>query len=339
MATVRDIAKIAKVSVGTVSKALHDQSNISDATKEKIWQIAAELDYKKRLRFHEPRPKKNPFIGFIVPDVSNQLFGKILSHAEIAAERHGYMLTSCSTNRDPNKEARLLEDLIQRNADGIIIFAPSELAGKVVSRLEYPSERLVALDQAIEGVETNLIISDNTKGTQEACEHLVKLGHKKIAIITGPLTRNVNHERLKSFKEMMENYNIPVNPYLIKESTFEYEGGYHFAWELLQSGNPPTAIFAFNDLMAFGAINAIFEKGLRVPDDISVVGFDDIPMSQFYRPSLTTVRQAYNDMGVIAVERIAGFYNPKGVTLNLGHGHSTLATRLIIRNSTGPVAS
>ena len=336
MVTIRDIAEAAGVSAATVSKALNNQPNVSPNTREKVWKIADELGYEKRNSSvrKSPSVELRPFLGLVVPSLDNPLFSSIAYHVEVTAARYGYLTVPCSTDRDPEKETHHLKVLQSHGADGIIIFAPSEQIGPVIRDLQYPPEQIVALDQPIPEVPTHVVLSDNTKGTEEACEHLIHLGHERIALITGPAYRRCNRERLDAFARTLEKHNIPIDPMLIKESTFGFDGGYHFAWELLQYESPPTAIFAFNDLMAFGAMNALFEKGLRVPDDVSVIGFDDIPMAAYYHPRLTTVRQAYQDMSVIAVERILGSKQPNIAGVTEGRGHSTLATRLIIRDST-----
>ena len=340
MATIKDIAELAGVSSATVSKALNNQPHVSPDTKAKILEIAARLGYKKGTSAgHRGAEKTRRFLGLIVPSLDNPLFGSIAYHVDSAAARYGFLTVPRNTDRDPEKEADSLRELQQLGAEGIIIFAPSEQTGTVIEEIGYPPERIVALDQPIPGLSTHVIVSDNAKGTQEACEHLISLGHERIALITGPATRRCNRERLDAFVRVLRQHDIPIDPELIRESTFGFDGGYHFAWELFQYKAPPTAIFAFNDLMAFGAMNALFEMGLRVPEDVSVVGFDDIPIARFYNPQLTTVRQAYQDMSVIAVERIAAVTQPNMAGITKGRGHSTLATRLIIRESTGPCST
>ena len=336
MVTIRDIAKVAGVSAATVSKALNNQPTVSPNTRDKVWRIAGDLGYEKRSYSVRKLPsvELRPFLGLIVPSLENPLFSSIAYHVEVTAARYGYLTVPCSTDRNPDKEAHHLRELQCHGADGIIVFAPSDQLGHVIRDLQYPPDQIVALDQPIPGISTHVVVSDNAKGTEEACEHLIQLGHERIALITGPAYRRCNRERLDAFVKALKKHDIPIDPNLIKESTFGFDGGYHFAWELLQYESPPTAIFAFNDLMAFGAMNALFEKGLRVPDDISVIGFDDIPMASYYHPRLTTVRQAYQDMSVIAVERILGSKQPNIAGVTEGRGHSTLATRLIIRDST-----
>lgn len=271
MATIRDVAKEAGVSVGTVSKVLNGHS-VRPVTRDKVERAIRKLNYSP-VQVAKGFQGQSPTVGLIIPSVSNPFFASLARSVEDAASRLGYMVLLCNTDRDPEKERRYLGLLLEKRVAGIIIFAPLT-TGKDIRPVIDRGVPMVAIEHGFPGHNVDLIQIDNAKGIREAVRHLIDLGHSRIAFVSGPLTRPCNQVRLKAFEEMLLENDIQIEDALIRESSFEYEGGYHITWELLQRDEPPTAMILGNDLMAMGAANAAWEKGLDIPADLSIIGFD-----------------------------------------------------------------
>ena len=334
MTRIVDIAEKANVSPGTVSKILKGTYIGSSETKNRVLKIAKELGYTPNLIASSLKSRKSRTIALIVPEISVPFFPELSRGVEDVARENEYNVILCSSNNDPIQEAKYLESLERRWVDGIIF---SRITGDTfkekIPRLLANKVKMVFVDRV--PVENKLPIArveiDNEKAAYSATEFLIKLGHKDIACITGPLNTRIAQQRLEGYKKALRDNDVPVNDELIVEGTFKLDSGFKGVNVLLERKVYFTAIFANNDLMAIGAIKALRKRNLRVPEDISVMGFDGIPLSEYIEPALTTVVQPIYEMGRTAarllLEGIKKGVEPKD--------HIVLDTRIEVRESTG----
>jgi len=334
MTRIVDIAEKANVSPGTVSKILKGTYIGSSETKNRVLKIAKELGYTPNLIASSLKSRKSRTIALIVPEISVPFFPELSRGVEDVARENEYNVILCSSNNDPIQEAKYLESLERRWVDGIIF---SRITGDTfkekIPRLLANKVKMVFVDRV--PVENKLPIArveiDNEKAAYSATEFLIKLGHKDIACITGPLNTRIAQQRLEGYKKALRDNDVPVNDELIVEGTFKLDSGFKGVNVLLERKVYFTAIFANNDLMAIGAIKALRKRNLRVPEDISVIGFDGIPLSEYIEPALTTVVQPIYEMGRTAarllLEGIKKGVEPKD--------HIVLDTRIEVRESTG----
>ena len=334
MTRIVDIAEKANVSPGTVSKILKGTYIGSSETKNRVLKIAKELGYTPNLIASSLKSRKSRTIALIVPEISVPFFPELSRGVEDVARENEYNVILCSSNNDPIQEAKYLESLERRWVDGIIF---SRITGDTfkekIPRLLANKVKMVFVDRV--PVENKLPIArveiDNEKAAYSATEFLIKLGHKDIACITGPLNTRIAQQRLEGYKKALRDNDVPVNDELIVEGTFKLDSGFKGVNVLLERKVYFTAIFANNDLMAIGAIKALRKRNLRVPEDISVMGFDGIPLSEYIEPALTTVVQPIYEMGRTAarllLEGIKKGVEPKD--------HIVLDTRIEVKESTG----
>ena len=333
MARIIDIAKKANVSPGTVSKILKGSYVGSSETKDRVLKIAKELGYKPNLLASSLRSKKSKIIALIVPEITILFFPELSRGVEDEARENDYNVILCSSNNDPVLEAKYLESLERRWVDGIIFcrITGDTFREKIPSLLANKT-KMVFIDRVPS--ESNLPIArveiNNEKEAYKATEFLIRLGHRDIACITGPLNTRIAQQRLEGYKKALRDNNLPVREEFIVEGTFKLDSGFRSANILLDRNIPFTAIFACNDIMAIGAIKALRKRKLRIPEDISIVGFDGIPLSEYIEPSLTTIAQPIYEMGRTAakllLEGIKSGVEPKD--------HIILEAKLEIREST-----
>ena len=334
MIRIVDIAEKANVSPGTVSKILKGTYIGSSETKNRVLKIAKELGYTPNLIASSLKSRKSKIIALIVPEITVPFFPELSRGVEDVARENEYNVILCSSNSDPLQEARYLESLERRWVDGIIF---SRITGDTfkekIPRLLANKVKMVFVDRV--PVENKLSIArveiDNEKAAYSATEFLTKLGHKDIACITGPLNTRIAQQRLEGYKKALEDNEIPIREELIVEGTFKLESGFRAVNTLLDKSVTFTSIFACNDLMAIGAIKALSKRNLQVPEDISVIGFDGIPLSEYIEPALTTVVQPIYEMGKTAAKLLLESIK-KGIELK---DHIVLDTRIEVRESTG----
>ncbi len=301
-ATMQDIARRAGVSVITVSRALNNKPDISKQTKERILAVARELNYVPNALARALVSGDSRTLGVMVADNANPFFAVQISGIEQVARAHGYGVVLCNTSEDCDLEAQAIRMLCMKRVDGILITAvqsePDHLRQLREANIPY-----LFLNRHLHEPDTDCVLNDNALGAYDAVKHLVDLGHRRIAyIITAQQVSSVG-ERLEGYRRALEEAGIPYDPQLILRTEVTLEGGYRQAKEVVKGISPrPTAIFAYDDLMAIGVLKALRELGLRVPQDMALVGYDDIPFAQFLEPSLTTVAQPAYEMGQKAAE-------------------------------------
>jgi LacI family transcriptional regulator len=329
MVTIHDIAKRAHVSIATVSAVVNSSAYVSPSLKERVLEALEELDYHPDEIARSLKSKRTRTLGLIISDITNPFFTAVVRGVEDVANRSGYAVILCNTDEDPDKERTYLKVLRSRRVDGLIM-APSVGKKSCAENLRFQNIPVVFIDRVPATCCTDAVVVDNVGGAFEAVAHLIKLGHRRIGIITGLQKISTTQERLEGYTNAFRTHKLRINKEWIKEGNSRLSGGYEKGLELLETRNRPSAIFVTNNLMTIGLMKAIVEKGLSCPEDISVVGFDDFDWAGVFRPRLTAVSQPTYEMGSKAAEllvsRIAG---KKGG----GSERINLSPTLIIRDS------
>ncbi len=300
---IKVIAEKAGVSTATVSRVLSGFPGVREKTKKKVMKITSELNYEVNGIARSLRQKKTYKIGVIVGNVLSQFYSILAKSIEDVAIKYGYSVILCNGDDDPEKELNYLKVLRSSRVDGIIIAPTGKNAG-YINNLMQSNIKIVLVDRLIEGVDCDAILVDNEKGSYTAVRYLIDKGYKKIAIIDGFIDRTTGKERLKGYLRALNENNIPRNDDFIKIKDFKKRSGIVFANELLENKNKPEAIFVANLDLTLGAILSIKSLGLKIPDDIAVIGFDDSDWAQILEPPLTTISQPVYDLGSTAAEML-----------------------------------
>lgn len=331
MVTIKDIAKAAGVSPSTVSRALNDSPLISAATKERIKRLAQELGYERNELARGLVKGSFGALGLIVPDIANPFFAEITKGVEEAARKRGFGVLLCTTQGEEAREEEYLRLLRRKRVDGLII-ASVTLDDPHLRELQGSKIPFVLVSRLSRRVEAPYVVVDDKKGGRLAVEHLVDLGHEKIAFIGGPANVHSSRERMEAYKEVLKERGLPYDPGWVVFASFSQEAGREAARSLLSGGKRPTAIFAANDLIALGVMEAAEELGLRIPEDLSLVGYNNISYAALPRIQLTTVAQPTYEMGRIAVEYLLSVCSGK----TKEKLRCVLPPRLVVRKTTAP---
>lgn len=330
--TIADVAHASGTSGATVSRVLSGYEFVRESTRNRVMEAVERLGYVANLPARSLAGGRSRIIGLLVPNLDNGYVGTIAQGIDQALTSANYDPILYTSHRHPGKETFYANAIANGLTEGLLLVAPQVLTTYLDSLRErnFP---YVLIDQTDATENSNVVDSTNRQGAYEATQYLVKLGHTRIAFIRGALTVQSAKDRLQGFEDALEDCGIPVCEDLILEGNYQQQNGYETTKTLLRSGESlPTAIFASNDLSAFGAMDAVRECGFSIPEDISIIGFDDVPQSSMVYPKLTTVRQPLELMGKVAarmlLERIG--------CPNLPPQRTTLDTQLIIRDSCGP---
>ena len=333
--TIREIADLAGVSVATVSRVMNGRDDVSPETRELVLRIVREHGYTTNRTARGLSAGRTGLIGATVPMVHPAYFSFILSGAAEALYERDMRLVLCPTRHEHDREVTLLERMMHGTTDGGLLILPQE-SGEELEQLLGHGYRFVVVDPLVPLNERIPAVSAaHSAGADAAVKHLLSLGHRRIAAITGPRGWIATEERVRGFHAALAAAGILAEPALVVDGNFEVEPGLRAARLLLDLHDPPTAIFAFNDNIAIGVLQAARERGLRVPDDLSVVGFDDVEYAELVSPALTTIRQPLAEMGRMAVSLLERLI--EGQTIEALHVE--LRTQLIVRGSTAPLRS
>ncbi|MCF6093790.1 LacI family transcriptional regulator [Microaerobacter geothermalis] len=302
MATIKDVARLAGVSVSTVSRVLNKSGYVNEETETKVLRAIEQLQYKPSQIARGLVSRKTKTLGLILPDITNPFFPELARAVEDTAQRHEYTVILCNSDNQLQKEEKYFQLLQEKCVDGIII--AGEVNSKYMSNIIANGTPIVVVDGRMEDSPVHSIYTNNRFGGKLAVHHLVSQGYKQIAHIRGPIGTSSADDRYEAYKEALEELKIPYQSILVQPGDFRAESGYEAMKRLLALANPPDAVFAANDLMALGALEAIAEAELNVPGDIGVVGFDGIPLTKVVQPKLTTIQQPIYEMGVLAAESL-----------------------------------
>lgn len=324
-----DVAKLANVSPATVSRVLRQPDLVSKDTKQKVMDVIKELNYKPDMSASQLRTGKTKIILVIVPDITSPFFSKVLRGIEHTAAENGYQVILGDTENDIEREKEYIDLLYRKQADGALLLT----ARMNKDSLENLSKNfpIVLACEYIENLNIPTVSIDNVSSARKATEHLIQLGHTKIAHITGPMNIILGKDRLKGFQQAMTHHNLKINPAYIQEGDYGIDSGYDQMVKLLSLNNLPEAVFVFNDEMALGAIKAIQDHGLVVPDDIAIVGFDNLKIASIFSPLMTTIDQPKYKIGQKATDLLVTLM--QGGTIE--KKKFVLKDELIVRESCG----
>jgi LacI family transcriptional regulator len=328
MPNIVDVALKARVSIATVSRVVNKSLHkVNPTTRERVLAAISEMDYRPNALAKGLLMKKTMTIGIIIPDISNPYYAEIVRGIQDVADQAGYAVTLHNTDKKPGGITRYIYLLREKSADGIIFSGGIINGHETLSILKELKERVVVIGR--HEVDSPAVMVDNIGGAAQAVQHLFDIGHRRIGFIGGPDGSTTALDRLAGYKNTMAKNGLKFAPRLVKKGTWNPQSGYLLGMQLLKGKSRPTAIVAANDQMAFGAIKAAKELGLVVPEDLAVVGFDNIPLSSYFNPSLTTVEIPMHDLGAAAVRML----------LNLISGEKfenikLFKTRLLVRGST-----
>ncbi|MCY6485198.1 LacI family DNA-binding transcriptional regulator [Clostridium aestuarii] len=327
--TMKDIANLAGVSKTTVSMVLNKKNiNVSETTKNKILKIAEELNYIPNNVARSLSTNKSETIGIIIPDITNPFFSEIARAIEDTASKLNYNVIFCNTDNDNEKEKKYVKLLISKLVDGVIFITGSG-NDESLDILDNNNIPLVLVDRDIEKKKNYCgVYTLNEQGVIDGVNYLLRKGKKKIAFVTGAKELRISRQRIEGYKKIMLENNI-YDEGLIFESDFTIEGGMQSTEKIINSRNDIQAIFYSNDIMAFGGIKVLIRKGYNIPEDISIIGFDNIKISDFMEPELTTIGQPIYEIGKIACELLVNVINKKVYNRQI-----YLKTKLIIRGTT-----
>jgi LacI family transcriptional regulator len=331
-ATIREVAEAAGVSIATVSRVLNGRGDVAPETREAVSRVIREHGYTANRSARSLSAGRTGLVGVLVPLVYPVYFSSILSGAAEALHEHDLRLLLSPTDFEHEREVTLLDRLMHGLTDGALIVLPRESSEELAQLLD-EGYRFVVVDP-LEPLDERIpsVSAAHTSGADQAMKHLLGLGHRRIAAITGPNGWVATEDRRRGYHAALAAAGILPDPALELEADFEIAGGRKAADTLLDLDEPPTAIFAFNDNLAIGAIQAARSRDLRVPYDLSVVGFDDVEHATIVTPTLTTVRQPLAEMGRTAVSLLMRLLEGQRFeTLRV-----ELATRLVVRESTAP---
>lgn len=329
MANINDVAQAAGVSLATVSRVISGQASVRPETRDRVLQAIRELNYQPNALARQLRTQETKTVIAIVPNIQNALMHEVVFGIESAAEAHGYQVLVADMRSQPSIESHYLNAIRQRQVDGIISMSAS-MTQKLIQQVadQYP---LVMAVQNFENNSIPCVSIDNAAAARAAMTHLIRMGHRDIAHITASTSLLLYRERYRSYQQTLQEHGLPVVPELIRHGEPSFAGGYAQAEALLASGKPFSALFAAGDTMAIGAMKAFKKHGVRVPEDCAVVGFDDIELSAFWEPALTTIRQPKVQIGQTAFRKLLTLMK-KEPLLN---AHDILPHELIIRESCG----
>ena len=307
MSNIREVARLAGVSVATVSRTLKSPDCVRQATRDKVNAAVEQAGYRPNLMAVQFRSRRTANLVILVPKIANSFFARVISGAQQAAQVAGYRLLLCDTQGREEIEREFAELVYAHQADGVIQLRAFD---------PFPTDRedtppIVNACEVIKGGRHLTISLDNHAAAKAMTEHLINLGHRRIGLIKGPQTSPLTQDRVAGYLAALDQAGITVDPAIICHGDFSLRAGYEGAATLIAMPDRPTALFCENDEMAIGALKRIKESGLCVPEDISVVGFDDIPLAHYCDPPLTTIAQPAEAFGQTAVEMLINLIEKK----------------------------
>jgi LacI family transcriptional regulator len=329
-AQIKDVARVAGVSTATVSHVINNTRAVSEETRERVMRAIESCDYYPNSHARSLASGRSHTLGLLVSDISNPFFPELVKSIETVAFEKGYDIILSNTDYNDERTLNYVRRFIERKVAGVALMT-SELDRELIDDLARCHVPVVFLDIGSAGVCMSNLLVDYGAGIEEAIRHLVSLGHRNIAYVGGPARLRSAAKRLEAFRQSM-NCQLPgVSSPLIYEGDFRMEGGRRAARGLLNSSELPTAVVVANDMMALGVMQECRERGLHVPNDISIVGFDDIAFAALSNPPLTTIRLPREELGRKAVDALLatiGDSDRQGVEINI-------PTHLVLRDSTG----
>ncbi len=331
----KDVAQEAGVSVATVSRVINGSGSVSNKLERKVQRAIKKLHYHPSTIARSFKTQKSMSVGILIPVLDHPGYSRMTSIVEKKLMASGYHGIICSSEENESQENDYIEMLLRQRVDGMIINSAARHP-KYLSELQENNIPIVLFDRGIQGVSCHQVYCDNSRGGYEGIQHLYELGHYRIGVIGGPKYPEVMKRRIEGTQQAKRDYQLDVDPnLLITVETQSFETGYSATRRLLQLNPRPTAIFTLMDVAAVGAMHAADEMGVKIPDELSVVGYDDLPIANYMLPPLTTIAQPFTEMGELAVSLLLdGIGNPE-----LDPQEIILSTKLIVRKTTARMRS
>lgn len=328
--SIKDIAKAMNISYSTVSRALNNSPRVKPATRQQIQQVASDMGYLPSAVARSLVTRRTNTIGVVVTKITDLFFAEVIQGIEEAALTFGHSVILMNSEGQPDYELAAIQSLRERRVDGIILVAACASTESKKRLFNGPLETPIVVINNVHQEHIGYSVeTDNVGGGQTATQHLLDLGHRRIAYIAGPVSEWDSVERQQGYEQTLQAAGVAVDPALIVRGDNQPEGGMQAMQRLLALPVSPTAIFCYNDVTALGAMRAAYDAGWRVPQDFSIIGFDDIALAPFFEPPLTTVAQAKREMGEKAVQMVFELLAGAEIVEKW-----VLPSRLIVRAST-----
>ncbi len=329
MPNIRDVARRAGVAPITVSRVINNTGYVSEKTRQQVEKAIAELKYVPNALASGLRFNKTNVIALVLSDITNPFWTTVARGVEDASSEENYSVILCNTDEDAAKQDKYVQLLLRRQVDGFLLVPASDTID-TIRFIQHQPVSLVILDRQMSGILADIVRADSEGGAYELTRYLIELGHRRIAILSGPETTSTSTQRVAGYKRALLDAHLQVDSELISFGEFYQDSGYERTMKLLALSQRSTAMFAGNNFIAIGMMKALYESGLRIPEDMSVVGFDDLPPGLLVRPFLTVAAQPAYEMGYRAtkllLERIANSDKPS-------YQEIVLPTQLVIRQS------
>lgn len=326
--SIKDIARLARVSHPTVSRALQNSPLVNAKTAERIRKIAKESGYRASAVARGLVTRRTRTIGLVVTTVSDPFTSEVVTGIEQTANDHGYCVFLADSNADPDREKKIVQSFAEQRVDGIIVTS-SRVGALYLPLLSEMMVPIVLVNDQHPGAFVHSVMICNREGTRAVAEHLVGLGHRRIAYIGDQFGYQSDTERFAGYREALDAEKIPVHPELVVRGNGKPEAAMRAMDQLLALSDPPTAVCCYNDMTVLGAMRSIRIHGLRIPEDISIAGFDDLFVASYTDPPLTTVRQPMRRMGQLATENLIKLMSGQKSVVKI-----KIKAELIVREST-----
>lgn len=333
--SIKDIARAANVSHPTVSRALRHSPLVNRETAERIRQIAARMGYRPNTVARSLVTKKTHTIGVVVTTIADPFIAEVVSGIEEVANQHGYSVVLSNSNADPDREVQIVHSFHERRVDGIVVTSSrvGALYLPLLSRLKVPIV-LINNQHPDDDEFVHSVMIDNVAASRAAVQYLIELGHKQIGYLGDAAGFQSDTERFAGYRQALALAGLPFLSQLVAHGDSKPGGGEQAMEKLIALADSPTAVFCYNDMSALGALRAIYARGLKVPDDISIIGFDDLFFASYLHPLLTTIRQPKQQMGRLAMETVLRLFSGENSKTSI-----KVNGELIVRESTAPPKS
>jgi len=328
MVTQQDVADRAGVSTTTVSHVINQTRFVSQDLRQRVHRAMEELDYQPNVIARSLRRQRTHNIAVIVPDIAYPFLAEVARGIEDEGFRMGYKAILCASQGDPDKESSCFDLVLTKQVDGVILVGAGEDSRQVQALFDRGAP-IVVCNRELSIAEVDTVVADNEECGAQATNHLVSLGHRRIGCIAGPTKLSIGEERTRGYRRALSDAGISFQEELLARGDFRNRGGFDAMNRLLDLDQPPTGVFACNDLMAMGAICAASKRRLQIPEDVAIIGCDDIALAAFTNPSLTTVRLPKYEMGSAAVEMLVARIEDRRGTVE----RRVLSVELVIRDS------
>lgn len=328
--TIYDVAREAGVSMATVSRVVNANPNVKPTTRKKVLDAIERLGYRPNAVARGLASKKTTTVGVVIPDISGEFFSEVARGIDDIANMYNYNIILCNSDTQKEKELRLIDTLFEKQVDGLLFMGAEVTADhKEAFRTSHvPVVLSATYDDESRFPSVNI---DNKQGAADATALLLDEGHERVALITGPLTDPVNgYPRYQGYRDALEAKGVAFDERYVRVGDYRYNSGMEAMKEFLAMDNPPTAVFAASDKMAVGAIHAVQDAGKRVPEDVSIIGFDNIDIASMVRPLLSTIGQPMYDIGAVSMRLLTKLMNEEDVE----DPHVVLQHDVVLREST-----